>query len=276
MASKAAVPVKTPGIDLDSTEENNKTSGSVRKISKTVVLIIAVLVFGIIAMFTTIAVVVHISRVRAESAEFDALRELAAEIKIENHEEFGTIHLGALDEEMRKLNSDYVCWIRIDGTNIDYPVVRCDDNEKYLKTSFHGEQSITGTVFMDYRIHGDLLADSGENLIPHIIIYGHNLQQGGIFSDLRRLLNDSFLEENNIISLIVDDQVIEFEIFSARRTDVNDHAYFLNFDGTNAFPRFADRIDAPLRATQIITLSTCMSTGSDDIRLIVQGYRLIG
>ena len=250
-----------------------------KKISKTVVIIIAVVVFGSVALFTTIAVLAHLGRVRTSLAEFEPLREIAAvamaEIKIEDHQEFGTIYLGQLDEEMLKINPDYICWIRIDGTDIDYPVVRSTDNEKYLNTSFRGEKSITGTVFMDYRIYGDLLEERYDSIIPHIIIYGHNLQQGGIFSDLRKLLNDQFLEENNIIRLILNDQYIEYEIFSVRSSSVEDPAYFLNFESTQAFPRFANKIEAPLKATQILTLSTCMRTGNDDARLIVQAYRLM-
>jgi len=189
-------------------------------------------------------------------------------------DEFGIIQLSALEQEMLYINSDYICWIRIDGTTIDYPVVRGDNNEQYLKTSFHGEERITGTVFMDYRNDGDLLNyHIGEN-IPNIIIYGHNLQQGGIFSDLKKFLNTQFLESNRIITLIVNDQFIDFEIFSARLTDIKDPAYFLDFGDSRNFPRFADRIDAPLKATQIITLSTCTTGGNDDERLIIQGYRI--
>ena len=274
MANKGEKPETAPEVAEEPMAKQSGFKIPFRKLSMTAGLIVAIFIFGSIALVTTLAVVVHTNNIRASRAEYDYLREVAEEIKIES-EEFGVIRLSALDEEMRQINPDYVCWIRIEGTSIDYPVVRGNDNIKYLNISFHGDESITGTVFMDYRNVGDFLSPYIEGSLRHIIIYGHNLQQGGIFSELRRFLNREFLEENRIITLIVDDQTIEFEIFSARQTDINDPAYFLNFSESHSFPRFANRIEAPMRATQIITLSTCISDGSDDARLIVQGYRLL-
>jgi len=280
--SKTTAPVnkttRKPATTTEIPTEQSKSKKPVRGKAITIVLIIAIVVFGTIAIIFTSMVIGNVRGIRASRAENESLREIAliaSATDVVDSDEFGVIQLGALDEEMRQINSDYVGWIRIDGTDVDYPVVRGEDNEKYLKTSFYGEESITGTVFMDYRITGDLLSYSIGEAIPHIIIYGHNLQQGGIFSDLRRLTDEQFLDEHNRITFIVSGQTIEFEIFSARKSDIHDPAFFLNFDGPREFPRFADRVEAPLAATQIITLSTCTRGGSDDERIIVQGYRLL-
>jgi len=275
MANNNVRNVKTSEATAEASTNQSKSKKSSRGISTKTALIIAIVVFGSIAIITTAMVVRNIASLRLSRAEYESLREIVNEIEIDS-DEFGVISLAALDEEMRQINPDYVGWIRIEGTDIDYPVVRGEDNEKYLKTSFYGETNITGTVFMDYRVTGDLLSYRVGEAIPHIIIFGHNLQQGGIFSDLRWLLNDEFLEESNIITLIVNGETIEFEIFSARHTDINDPAYFLDFESPRSFPHFADRVDAPLMATQIITLSTCTRGGSDDERIIIQGYRLLG
>jgi len=252
-------------------DKNRKTS--VRRVSKTIALTIAVVVFGCIAMFTTIVAMANASSLRESRAEYDLLREFANDIATAS-DDYDIVEKSALDEEMRQMNPDYICWLRVDGTGIDYPVVRGYDNEKYISTSFYGEKNLAGTLFMDYRNVGELFSQSAEDALPHIIIYGHNLQQGGMFGNLRMFLNSQFFEENRRITLTVDDQDIEFEIFSARRSDINDPAYFLNFSEPHYFPRFADKIDAPLSATQIITLSTCASGGGNDARIIIQGYRL--
>ena len=86
-------------------------------------------------------------------------------------------------------------------------------------------------------------------------------------------LDEDFLAENDTITLLVGNEVLTFTIFSARLTDVTDYAYFLDFGAPRAFFDFADRQGAPLRASQIITLSTCTNCRNDDARLIVQGYR---
>jgi len=274
MANKKKMPVKATESTVNPSTDKKSLTGGFRKASMTALLVIGIAIFSSIALFTALLVMAHTSNIKAANAEYESLREIADDVLIES-DEFGMIKLSALEEEMLQINPDYVCWIRIDGTGVDYPVVRGNDNEKYLEISFHGEQRKTGTVFMDYRNYGDLLNyHIGEN-IPNIIIYGHNLQQGGIFSDLHKYLSKQFLENNRMITLIVNDQLIEFEIFSARLSDIQDPAYFLNFEDSRSFPRFANRIDAPLRATQIITLSTCTTGGSDDERLIIQGYRVV-
>jgi len=247
---------------------------SLRNVSKTAVLIIGMALFGSIALFTALIVMANTYNLRASGAAYDSLRDTASSLGSES-DGFDAEHIGALDAEMLEINPDYVCWLKIDGTDIDYPVVRGYNNKQYLNTSFHGESNLAGAVFMDYRNTGNFTSHKVGESLPHIILYGHNVPGGGIFSDLRKFLDEKFLEENRIITIIVNDQVIEYEIFSARLTDIQDPAYYLNFSTPRSFPNFADRIDAPLIATQIITLSTCTRGGSDDERLVVQGYRIL-
>lgn len=53
-------------------------------------------------------------------------------------------------QEYYNRNNDFVGWINIDGTEIDYPVVQADDNDYYLNHNFDREKESRGTVFMDY------------------------------------------------------------------------------------------------------------------------------
>ena len=182
------------------------------------------------------------------------------------HSELSVPHVSAFDVEMREINPDYACWISIDNTVINYPVVRGDDNDKYLELSFYGEINGLGTLFMDYRCEGDY--------VPHIIIYGHNSRHGDMFGSLRNFLDERFLVENPIIALKANDQVFKYEIFSARKTNVNDPAYFIDFNAPGSFEAFAERCGAPPGAEQIITLSTCVSGVDKDERVVVQGVLL--
>lgn len=171
-------------------------------------------------------------------------------------------YYSAFDEEMRLVNSDYIGWIKIDGTKVNYPVVRGNDNEKYLSMSFTGEKNYLGTLFMDYRCFGER--------VPNIIIYGHNSRQGDLFGGLRLFLDEQYLLEHPLICLIVNDRFIEYKIFSARMTNVNDPAYKLDFVAPGSFHTFTEKCGAPLGSAQIITLSTCYSGNNDDERVIVQ------
>ena len=172
-------------------------------------------------------------------------------------------HISVFDTEMRNLNPDYICWIEIENTEIDYPVVRGEDNEKYLNLSFFNERNGLGALFMDYRCEGEY--------VPHIIIYGHNARSGVLFGGLRKFLNAQYMEQHPVISLKINDRIVEYEIFSARTTNVADPAYDLDFAAPGSFSEFAERNGAPPEATQILTLSTCVSGNNKDERVLVQG-----
>ena len=178
-----------------------------------------------------------------------------------------TDFVSEFDAKMRNINPDYICRLKIEGTSIDYPVVRGGDNEKYLSVSFYGEENVFGSVFMDYRCAG--------KYVPHIIIYGHNAKTGEVFGGLRKFLDKEYLKEHPVITLTVNDRIAEYEIFSARKTDVKDFVYNLNFPNPDSFRDFADKCKAPQDAPQILTLSTCVSGLDKDERVVVQGA-LIG
>ncbi|MCL2217754.1 MAG: class B sortase [Defluviitaleaceae bacterium] len=239
-----------------------------KKVSKTIGLVIVIFIFGSVTVFTALVVLASINAHRASTAEFENLRNLAAARASErgSEEEVEVVQFDALSAEMRAINPDYVGWLRIDGTYVDYPVVRGEDNKRYLNTSFTGERNPNGALFMDFR-------NLNITITPHLIIYGHNAPQGGLFSELHRFLDSDFLAENDMITLEVNGELLEFTIFDVRLTDVTDYAYHLDFSYSHAFNYFTDRIEAPMRALQIITLSTCTNCSNKDARLIVQGYR---
>jgi sortase B len=160
------------------------------------------------------------------------------------------------------VNPDYKCWLSIEGTVIDYPVVRADDNEKYLNLTFFGEENKYGALFMDYRCDADLT--------PHIIIYGHNTKDGDIFGGLRNFLNAKYVIEHPVIELTADGEIEEYEIFAARKTKTDDLAYFIDFGAPGSFEEFAERCGAPEGTKKILTLSTCVSGNDKDERVIVQ------
>ena len=175
------------------------------------------------------------------------------------------LKLNPFSEEFLAINPDYAGWLKIDNTAIDFPVVRGEDNEKYLTTTFKGEDNVLGAIFMDYRCTGDG---------PHIIIYGHQADDANknklMFSGLTDYVDEQFLAEHPVIIFMENNLLSEFEIFSARLTDVYDPAYRLDFSEPDSFPAFLERNGAPEDAEKIITLSTCVGADNDR-RMIVQG-----
>jgi SrtB family sortase len=224
-----------------------------------------------LAALSTVCAVVSVIVVVRYALDLQASRrELAALPVLPDTPEIVWSSLNFYNNKMLEINPDYTGVIRIEGTTVSYPVVRGEDNIKYLDTSFGGTKNVFGGLFMDYRCVG------GE--MPHIIIYGHhagNIENGDryFFGGLDGFLNERYREEHSLITLIENERLAEFEIFSARLTDINDPAYYLDFSAEGSYTSFLERNGAPPDAAQILTLSTCYGEGGDDRRIIVQGAR---
>lgn len=75
-----------------------------------------------------------------------------------------------------------VGWIRSSDGKVDYPVVRGEDNETYLRRAADGEENVFGSIFMDYRNTG--FAD------PFVMVYGHMTKDGSMFGSLNAFKAD--------------------------------------------------------------------------------------
>ena len=74
-------------------------------------------------------------------------------------------------------NENLIGWIKIDDTNIDYPVMQCDDSEHYLSYNFYEEYDKNGCLFMDPEC-------SIVNRSDNLILYGHHMKSGNMFGNL--------------------------------------------------------------------------------------------
>ena len=66
-----------------------------------------------------------------------------------------------------------------DASGVDYPVVQGENNEYYLHYTFDRMENIAGSIFLDFRNRADF-TDS------KVILYGHNMQDGSMFSHLEK------------------------------------------------------------------------------------------
>lgn len=173
--------------------------------------------------------------------------------------------------ELLNINSDTVAYIKVNGTNVNYPVVQTKDNEYYLKHSFNKSINSAGWVFLDYR--NDL-----KNLNANTIIYAHGRVNNTMFGSLKNIFKSSWYEntDNYIIHLSTLTENTIWQIFSAYIID--DETYYLTSDfGSNEqYQEFLDtmigRSELNFNTTvdtndKILTLSTCYGHTE---RLVVQ------
>lgn len=142
-------------------------------------------------------------------------------------------------------NADCIGWIFIDGTNINYPVMHTPDNpQKYLRLSFEKKYSQSGVPFLDGRCS---LQDG------NLIIYGHNMKNGTMFSDLKKYLDTACREAHKMIEFQTADGVFLFEVIDVIRTNISDERY--------------NQINSTDGRT--LMLSTCYGSAKSDRLLII-------
>ncbi|MCH5185957.1 MAG: class B sortase [Oscillospiraceae bacterium] len=175
-------------------------------------------------------------------------------------------------EKLRDINADTAAWVRIDGLAIDYPIVHGEDNEYYLTHLFNKEQNGAGCIFLDYRNAADF---SDRNSV----IYGHNMKNGSMFSELGAYKSQSFRDEHRSFGLFTPQGNYVIEIFAGYTTDSQDRAWDTEFDDDADFEEWIDeRIQksvfhsdsAPSPYDKILTLSTC-SYEFDNAKFVLFG-----
>lgn len=173
--------------------------------------------------------------------------------------------------KLDKQNSDSVGYIKVNGTNINYPVVQGDDNEFYLRHSFDKTYSQSGWIFLDYR-------NDAENLDKNTIIYGHNMLNKTMFSTLTNLTNSNFFNNtnNNYINLTIKNKPTVWKIFSVYVTNPETYYTNIGFSNKSDYLNFLNTIktrsmfnfDTNLNENdKILTLSTCANLNTK--RLVV-------
>lgn len=187
----------------------------------------------------------------------------------------------SLDVDWTLFENTSVCgWIQIDGEEqVDYPVVQSEDNEYYLHHLYDGSESNQGSIFVDYR-------NEGFNN-RHMILYGHNMKNGSMFSSIKNYQNQEYADEHRYVYIATSDGTRVFYVYSCHLTDANGEndgfsAYQVSFDGdgwqkwvkeTQERSLITSDIEIPNKCN-IITLSTCMSRGDKSERCVVHAIEV--
>lgn len=173
-------------------------------------------------------------------------------------------------------NSDFVGWLRIDGTNINYPVMQSPDNpDFYLKHSFDKEYSNYGVPYVQENCE--------LGVSDNITIYGHHMNDGSMFADLCKYESEVFYKEHKTIHFDTMDGFGEYEVVAAFKTVAYSNEgfpYFLfvNGDKPEDFNNFVTKCkelalyDTGVTAEygdKLITLSTCEYSRNNGRMVIV-------
>ncbi len=164
------------------------------------------------------------------------------------------------------LNKDLIGWLKIDDTNIDGPVMQTDDNDYYLSHDFDKKEDKAGSFFLD-------CSCDAINGSDNLIIYGHHLQSGRMFSKLSAYESESYYEKHPIIHFDTIYEEGTYQVMYAFRSRVYDadqvvfkYYQFIDAQSAEEFASYMDEMgrlsyyDTGVRAQygdRLLTLSTC-------------------
>lgn len=181
-------------------------------------------------------------------------------------------------ETLYKKNKKLIGWLKIDDTNIDYPVMQTVNNEYYLDHNFNQEYDKNGSLFLDKDCNA---AFPNTNMI----IYGHHMKSGKMFGNLNYYSKESYYKEHPQIQF---DTIYEeglYDIMYVFRSRIYNEdevvfKYYQFFD-VNSEDEFYSAMDEMARMSlydtgvtaeygdKLITLSTCDSSEEDGRFVVV-------
>ena len=182
---------------------------------------------------------------------------------------------------LHEQNEDMVGWIRLEGTKIDYPVMYTPDRPNYyIDHNFEKEEDRYGVPYIAE--HCDI-----EKPSDNLVIYGHHMKNGSMFTALKNYRDPDFYEENKIIQFDTLTERAEYEVVTVFITTVYDDVGFRYYEFTDAadeaeFDAYINECkrlslyDTGVTAEygdKLITLSTC-EYSHENGRLVVVAKKI--
>ena len=163
-------------------------------------------------------------------------------------------------------NKDIIGWVKVNSTNINYPVVQYSDNEYYLTHDLYRNYNGGGWVFLDYRNKNDF---NNKNSI----IYAHGRENKTMFGTLKNILNKEWYQnkDNYVIKTSSLSGSYVWQVFSVYKIPNTNDYIKTNFSTDSEYQTFLNLItkrsiyDFKTNVTinnKILTLSTCFDDNS--------------
>lgn len=173
-------------------------------------------------------------------------------------------------------NDEVYSWIYIPDTNINYPVCQSKTEDNfYLDHDVYKNYSYSGTIYSQ----SCNKTDYSDRVT---VLYGHNMANGSMFSNLHKFADSSFFEQHDRFYVYTADRKLTYEIVSAFIYDDRHIMNSFDFSDDSVFQDYIDMLLNPRSVSKnvrsgvelstddkILTLSTCLNSGEG--RYLVQG-----
>lgn len=155
--------------------------------------------------------------------------------------------------KLEQINKDIIGWIKIENTNINYPILKDSDKLKYLNQSFNGSYNSNGSIFT---LNSNPFQDN------KTIVYGHNMKNGIMFSELGQYMKKEFFEKHLGFEIYTKNQNYKATVFSCYSIGINieeNNIKQLNFKEEIEYYKKSSvySIENIGKIEKIVKLSTC-------------------
>ena len=176
---------------------------------------------------------------------------------------------------LQEMNPEIYAWIRIPGTEVDYPIVqRPEDDAYYLDHTIEGAEGLPGSIYTESLNKKDFTD-------KNTVIYGHNMKDNTMFGSLKDYKDSAYMDEHSEAYIYTPEHIFTYKIFAAVTYDsrhimvafdfAQDEQYQAYLDSLSQVRNMASYINTDIPVTtadRIITMSTC--NGNNDQRFLVE------
>ncbi len=179
-------------------------------------------------------------------------------------------------------NKSLIGWLKIDDTNIDYPVMQTVNNEYYLDHNYTQEYDKNGSLFLDKDC--DIVHRN-----TNLIIYGHHMKSGKMFGNLNKYSSEDYAKQHATIQFDTIYEKGTYEVMYVFRSRIYNEEeivfkYYQFFDAASekefnsnmqemaALSLYDTGVTASY-GDELLTLSTCDNSEQDG-RFVVVAKRV--
>jgi len=172
---------------------------------------------------------------------------------------------------LKKVNPDAAAWLYCPDTVIDYPVMRADDYNHYLRHLPDGTYNVNGTLFIDYNNAPDFT----DRLT---VIYGHHMRSGQMFGSLKGYKEQAYFEKHPYMYLYTEHGNYRIDLLYGCVIGANEwreraFMYEANLESLLAYAEHNSTFTSGVQYTpvdRVVAMSTC-SYEFDGARYVVLG-----
>ena len=160
---------------------------------------------------------------------------------------------------LRLENPDIYAWIYIPDTNVNYPVLQSPtDDSYYLNHDKDGNYSEAGSIYSQ-------MANSTDFSDPVTVLYGHNMNSGGMFATLHYFENKEFFDSHQDMYIYTDGHIYTYKVIAAYQYDNRHILNSFNFTDAKVTQQYFDSVLNPNSLVVNVREGAQLTAGSDKI-----------